>query len=129
MKQFVVFVYAVSTVVIAAEAWFAATGDTSPPAAAVQPTVAAPQATTYTAPPEKLVDQWIAVALAQPLFAPNRRPSPGHMATDAGMPRLAGLIVLPADATAIFQPSGDAKPIALRRGESVNGWTVAMITP
>ena len=49
------------------------------------------------------------VALARPLFAPDRRPAPGTVAADPGMPRLTGIIAAPDGAVAIFQPAGSAQ--------------------
>ena len=71
--------------------------------------------------------QWMTVALARPLFAPDRRPVPGTVAADPGMPRLTGIIASPDGAIAIFQPAGGLKPVVAHRGERVGGWEVRAI--
>jgi hypothetical protein len=75
-----------------------------------------------------MVGQWVAVALARPLFAPDRKPVAGTLAADPGMPRLTGIVASVDRAVAIFQPTGDAKPLVALRGEMVDGWQVTAIT-
>jgi hypothetical protein len=72
-------------------------------------------------------DQWMTVTLARPLFAPDRRPAPGTVAADPGMPRLTGIIAAPDGAVAIFQPTGSAKPVVAHYSERVGGWEVTAI--
>ena len=74
------------------------------------------------------VGQWVAVALARPLFAPDRKPVAGTLAADPGMPRLTGIVASVDRAVAIFQPTGDAKPMVALRGAMVDGWEVTAIT-
>jgi hypothetical protein len=69
-----------------------------------------------------------AIILGRPLFAPDRRPAEVRLGTDAGLPRLTGLVAMATDAVAIFQPLGTSRPLALRQGETVNGWDVTAIT-
>lgn len=71
--------------------------------------------------------QWMSVALARPLFAPNRKPAPGALAADPGMPRLTGIIAAPEGTVAIFQPTASTKPVVARAGERVGGWEVTAI--
>lgn len=70
---------------------------------------------------------WLAAVLARPLFAPDRRPVAGAVATDPGLPRLAGIIATPEGTMAIFQPAGAGKPVLARNGAHVGGWEVAKI--
>jgi hypothetical protein len=86
----------------------------------------APEATTNGAPPASSVDQWVAVALARPPFAPDRRPI-GLMSGDAALPRLTGVIASPTDEVAIFQAAGNMKPVLVRHGETVASWEVTTI--
>jgi general secretion pathway protein N len=73
------------------------------------------------------VNGWVTVALTRPLFAPDRKPIPGTVAAEPGMPRLTGIIASASSAVAIFQPEGDAKPVTARNGERVGGWEVTAI--
>jgi general secretion pathway protein N len=73
------------------------------------------------------INHWVTVALARPLFAPDRRPIAGTVASDPGMPRLTGIIASSGSAVAIFQPVGEAKPVTARNGERVGGWEVTTI--
>jgi hypothetical protein len=74
-----------------------------------------------------LPSQWMAVALGRPLFAPDRKPTPGALAADPGMPRLTGIIEAPEGSIAIFQPKGSAKSVVARAGERVGNWEVTSI--
>jgi hypothetical protein len=85
-----------------------------------------PPVTTHLASAESL-DQWMKVALARPLFAPDRKPVAGTVAADPGMPRLAGIIESPDAAVAIFQPADGVRPVVARHGEKVGGWEVTSI--
>jgi general secretion pathway protein N len=73
------------------------------------------------------INRWVTVALTRPVFAPDRRPIPGTVAADPGMPRLSGIIASAGSTIAIFQPAGDAKPVVARSGETVGGWKVTAI--
>ena len=83
-----------------------------------------PDASKEAVPAVSLVDQRVAVALARPLFAPDRKPIASG---EAGLPRLTGVIASPNDGVAIFQGSGKVKPLLVRRGETVGGWQVTTI--
>jgi hypothetical protein len=115
-------------VTMAAEAtrWFGADGPAQQGPA--EPRRAASQATTQLVRPEGSLNRSMAVVLARPLFAPDRKPIPGTVAADPGMPRLAGIIASPNAAVAIFQPVGDGKTVVARHGERVGGWEVTAIT-
>jgi hypothetical protein len=73
--------------------------------------------------------QWIAAILDRPLFATDRRPVAGNQAATAppGVPRLAGIIMAPDLAAAIFQQPKGGKPLVARPGELVDGWAVTTI--
>ncbi|HVJ51947.1 MAG TPA: hypothetical protein VM689_05760 [Aliidongia sp.] len=90
-----------------------------PPAAPTAPTV-----------------QWVNTILARPLFSPTRRPdaAPQQQQTasqDDGpsdLPRLSGILLLRDSKQAVFQPTGDQKPIVVAEGGDVSGWTVQSIS-
>ncbi|MEA2737493.1 MAG: hypothetical protein QOH05_800 [Acetobacteraceae bacterium] len=88
----------------------------------------APQVPKQAPQAEQSVAGWTRVALARPLFAPDRKPVAGSMASDPGMPRLTGIIASPQGAVAIFQPAGQGKPVVARPGERVGGWELTEIT-
>jgi hypothetical protein len=79
------------------------------------------------------LDEQVAMALARPLFNPDRRP-PGlaesKSATELGLEslRLAGIITAPDRRFAIFAVTG-GKPLALGEGQTVSGWQIESITP
>jgi hypothetical protein len=73
------------------------------------------------------VDQWLAVALARPLFAPDRKPVGDPVGAHVGLPRLAGIIAAADEAVAIFQPPGNGKPVVARHGDRIAGWQVTMV--
>jgi hypothetical protein len=87
-----------------------------------------------TAPTEQTA-QWVAIALARPLFAATRRPDAvapvaAAAAPDDGpseLPRLTGILMLPHSNRAVFQPAGDKKPIVVLEGGAIAGWTVQKI--
>jgi hypothetical protein len=73
------------------------------------------------------VSAFMPTILARPLFALDRRPKAGPAAAGAPsdeMPRLAGIIIERAQRRAIFQPSGDGKPMTLVEGDQVAGWQI-----
>jgi hypothetical protein len=74
------------------------------------------------------IAQWETVSLDRPLFAPDRKPEAGSRSADAGLPRLAGIIAFPDEELAIFQPSGNGKPVAVRHGGTVGGWEVTAVS-
>ncbi len=72
-------------------------------------------------------EQWAATVLARPLFSPQRRPATSAAAAAqpaAKLPRLAGILVGPGGARAIFAPEGGGKPIVLGPGASLNGGVI-----
>lgn len=69
----------------------------------------------------------LSVVLARPLFAADRKPTGGVVATDPSMPRLAGIIAVPAGGVAIFQPAGNSTPIVAHCGDMVGGWEVRKV--
>jgi general secretion pathway protein N len=87
----------------------------------------APQPVKPTAQSGGARNHWMTVALARPLFAPDRKPIAGAVAADPGMPRLTGIIASPDAAVAIFQPAGDARPMVTRHGDTIDGWQVTDI--
>jgi general secretion pathway protein N len=76
------------------------------------------------------VDEAVRVVLARPLFATNRRPLQPHptaaVSADQSLPRLTGVFVSPWSRSAIFQPA-NAKPVVVREGAVVAGWTIRSI--
>jgi general secretion pathway protein N len=66
--------------------------------------------------------------LSRPLFQPGRRPPGGAlpMRGDTALPRLTGLVVDGDRRIAVFQPAGD-KPVELKEGDSIAGWTIQTI--
>lgn len=70
--------------------------------------------------------------LARPLFAATRRPvaaPSGPAPTPASLPRLAGILVNGGVRSAIFAGSGGAKPVVVREGAQIGGYTVQSIEP
>lgn len=69
--------------------------------------------------------------LARPLFREGRRPAVdaplGAAATDADLPRLAGVLVSSQARSAIFAPSADGKPVVVGVGGSVSAFRVQAI--
>ena len=73
----------------------------------------------------------VPIILARPLFALDRRPKAGPSTVGTSgddMPRLAGIMIDGTLRHAIFQPTGDAKPVILGEGDQVAGWQVQQIT-
>jgi hypothetical protein len=74
--------------------------------------------------------EWVATALARPLFSPDRRPA--AVAASAvgaslpGLPRLAGIVVGPFGRSAIFAVDG-GKPIVVPEGGQIAAYTVTSI--
>jgi hypothetical protein len=117
--------------VITLELWYGSGGDGGAGGETTGAVRAAPQAAAHGAEPQGSPDQWEAVVLARPLFSPDRRPGRGPGAGAAGadptLPRLAGIIASPAEAVAIFQGAGGAKPVVAQHGGMVDGWKVMTI--
>jgi hypothetical protein len=73
---------------------------------------------------------WSQIALARPLFSPNRRPVAAAVvdAAPVVMPKLSAIVVTSAGAKAIFV-GDDGKPLILGVGGAVGGDTITSITP
>ncbi|HTB42400.1 MAG TPA: hypothetical protein VK741_02145 [Acetobacteraceae bacterium] len=96
------------------------------PAAAIRPAGAAAPGVSRAADTD--LARWLAVILDRPLFAGDRRPVAGaSAAAAAGVPRLAGIIMAPDHAAAIFQQAKGAKPLVAGPGDSVGEWVVSTI--
>lgn len=116
-------------VVIAAEiSPWQRTADEFGPAAAVRPSAASARDRSRRAGSDMV--HWVAVILARPLFAPDRRPAHDapSAAAAAGVPRLSGIIVAPGEAAAIFRQHEGAKPLVARPGDLVGGWVLSTIS-
>jgi hypothetical protein len=83
------------------------------------------------------VDALVEEILGQPLFSPSRQPAdaaaPEEVAETVKEPpkmpgRLAGMSIRPEGREALFEREGQ-KPIAVKEGEQIDGWTVASIQP
>ena len=61
------------------------------------------------------LDGWVSTILARPLFSPSRRPGQAVVASTE-LPRLAGIIIGPDGARAIFATSGDRRAIVAGPG-------------
>lgn len=87
--------------------------------------------------PSPSVDALVAEILQRPLFSPSRRP-PDNAPMDESakaekeplkLPgRLEGTAILPGIREALFEREGD-KPVAVKEGQNIDGWTVASIQP
>jgi hypothetical protein len=101
-----------------------------------EPTAAGPvpSATPPSLRPEPRVraDQLLAIALARPLFDPQRRPPETAGATAASPElsdaRLTGIVIERDRSYAIFDMTG-AKPLTVGEGETVSGWRIDSIAP
>jgi hypothetical protein len=127
MRPILGLVCLLSAAAIGGELWYGVGGATDRAMLQRPPVQAVTKRATEHAALTEGVDQWVDVALARPLFAPDRRPVAGSRTAEAGLPRLAGVIVSPSDKVAIFQSAGVTKPVSVRHGETVNGWLVTMI--
>jgi len=114
-------------VVVAAEATYRPGRDGSRDSGTAGVRLAEPQARKSVSQASGRASQWMSVALARPLFAHDRRPAPGVLAADPGMPRLTGIIASPEGTIAIFQSTASPKPVVARAGERVGGWEVTAI--
>jgi hypothetical protein len=123
-------------VIVAAEIIAAITDDS---ASTGRQAVTVAAATDEPAPPPD-IDAEIADIVDRPVFTANRRPPPTQEAQDrddgpapATEPvltgRLGGVMLGPDDEReAIFARDGD-KPLAVKEGDEIDGWTVSSITP
>lgn len=83
------------------------------------------------------VDALIAEILQHPLFSPSRQPPDAAPSAEEAKAekeplkppgRLEGTAVLPGIREALFEREGD-KPIAVKEGQNIDGWTVTSIEP
>jgi hypothetical protein len=84
-------------------------------------------------PPVDHTEEWVATALARPLFSPDRRPPRQTVAIAAApasveVPRLSGILVTPLGRSAIFAPSG-GKPVVATEGSTLDTYVVRSIEP
>lgn len=100
-------------------------------AAAVPPPEAAAPARVTDLPAAVVSDDsgLVPIILARPLFASDRRPTASAAAVAASddMPRLAGILIDGTQRSAIFQPSGDGKPVTVAVGDQIAGWRIQQI--
>ena len=90
--------------------------------------------TQLAAPPD--MDALVAEILGRPLFSPSRQPAEAApeqvFETPKGPPkmpaRLEGVSIRPEAREALFEREA-AKPIAVKEGQEIDGWTVASILP
>jgi hypothetical protein len=103
-----------------------------PPAADVPPPPppTAQTASRASAPAVDRVGEWVATALARPLFSPDRRPASVAVtvatAGPSGLPRLTGILVGPSERSAIFAAAG-RNPIVVHEGGRIDAYTVMSI--
>ncbi len=121
MKRLLLLLCPVLIATIATELSYG-TGSDSKPAETVHVMPEATKRPTASRP----VAQWLGVALGRPLFSPDRKPIASSSGS-AGLPRLAGVIDSPGNAVAIFQGSGNDKPVLVRQGAVIAGWQVMTI--
>jgi general secretion pathway protein N len=90
----------------------------------------APRRTRPLAPPQTPA---YAAILAAPLFAPDRKPGPDDDVSAAGGPTMTGYAALgvatsrTAASAVVSTPAG--KVVTVKRGEIIDGWTLAELTP
>ncbi len=73
---------------------------------------------------------WVKEVLARPLFNPTRTPPAAPVTavgTVAALPRLAGIMISPAEKEAVFMPA-KGQPIVAKEGGAVGVFTVRLIT-
>ena len=77
--------------------------------------------------------KWAKTALARPLFSRDRRPpadtpvTPVVIASPPKLPRLTGVVVIPAGGFAIFAGSDGEKPIVAREGDPIGDAVIEAI--
>lgn len=74
-------------------------------------------------------DNELTAILARPLFNPSRRPVAAAAIADAAMevPRLAGIVIDRSGRSAIFAAVDHPKPLVLREGGRLGGWSLRAI--
>ena len=99
--------------------------------AAAAPVLPAPMVVPVASPrPAGPIPDLLAIALARPLFSPNRRPPATAAGRTTRLPRLAGTIV-EADGTrlALFAQGDPARTLSVREGGRLQGLLVLGIAP
>lgn len=71
-------------------------------------------------------DDWVRTTLARPIFSPSRRPT-AVASTGPRQPRLAGIIIGPSGARAIFAGDDDSRGIVAAVGQQAGDWRVLAI--
>jgi len=84
--------------------------------------------------PADHTEEWVATALARPLFSPDRRAPRQAVAIAAApafvdLPRLSGILVTPSGRSAIFAPSGGGKPVVATEGSTLDTYVIRSIEP
>jgi hypothetical protein len=74
------------------------------------------------------LDGWVRTILERPLFSPSRRPGQVVVATTE-VPRLAGIIIGPGGARAIFATGGDARAIVAGVGAHAGPYLIRAVAP
>jgi hypothetical protein len=72
-------------------------------------------------------EEWIATALARPLFSPTRRPpaqTTARVSGPVGLPRLTGVMTGPFGQRAIFAGPDGGKPLVVETGDNVGDYRV-----
>ena len=72
------------------------------------------------------LDGWVSTILARPLFSPSRRPGQAVVASTE-LPRLAGIIIGPDGARAIFATSGDRRAIVAGPGAHAGPYLIRAV--
>lgn len=72
--------------------------------------------------------QWVQTILQRPLFSPSRRPAT-TAAAPARLPRLAGIVIAPRGALAIFSLPGEARAVVAGSGGHVGPYLLRAVEP
>ena len=72
---------------------------------------------------------WSRTILERPLFSPSRRPGQAAAASSAAPPRLAGIIIGPGGARAIFASTNDSRAIVAGNGAHVGPYLIRLVGP
>lgn len=96
------------------------------PASLTLPPGRVPAASGAIGTPAGEIAAWQAVILGRPLFAEDRRPPPA--AGNAGLARLAAIIIAGGNRCAIFAPAG-GKPQIVPEGGAIGGYRLSRIGP
>jgi len=71
--------------------------------------------------------QWVQTVLQRPLFSPSRRPSQQE-AAPTELPRLAGIVIAPRGAFAIFSVQGRSRAVVAGEGARVGPYLVRQVS-